>query len=117
MTRTQIASKVLEDNSTLLQLELPKDNSTNIKKAPIAILESIFAIQPSKDFTDASRNLFRVSSQPGVQIIRQIFPAPLANPKKYQQNTTFTGLLLLVKVTLKFQFRSENSFPAVLREG
>ncbi|MHA2253287.1 MAG: hypothetical protein ACXAD7_23195, partial [Candidatus Kariarchaeaceae archaeon] len=117
MVRSQIASKVLEDNSTLLQMELPENDSKNLRKAPIAILESIFAIQPSKDFTDASRNLFRVSSQPGVQIIRQIFPAPLANPKKYQQNTTFTGLFLLVKVTLKFQFRSENSFPAVLQEA
>jgi hypothetical protein len=107
----------LEDNSTLLQLELPEENSNTLRKAPIAILESVFAIQPSKDFTDASRNLFRVSSQPGVQIIRQIFPAPLANPKKHQQNTKFTGLLLLVKVTLKFQFRTENSFPAVLREA
>jgi hypothetical protein len=114
---TQIATKILEDKSTLISLQIHESETDHSLRAPLAILVSIFGVQPSKDFTDASNNLFRTSSQPGVQIIRQIFPAPLVNPKKHQIGNSFTGLMLLVRVTLKFRIKSEKTFPSVLREA
>ena len=117
LLKTQIATKILEDKSTRLQLQIHENDTNKVKTSPVAILVSIFGVQPSKDFVDASNNLFRVSSQPGVQIIRQIFPAPLVHPKKQQVGKSYTGLMLLIRVTLKFHVRSEKALPAILREA
>ncbi|MFX0084087.1 MAG: hypothetical protein ACFFAU_00300 [Candidatus Hodarchaeota archaeon] len=114
---TQLATRLLEDKSTLLSLQIQNRDIDELLTSPLAILVSIFGVQPSKDFTDASNNLFRTSSQPGVQIIRQIFPAPLTNPKKHQIGQSYTGLMLLVRVSLKFRIRSEKTLPSVLREA
>jgi len=117
LLKTQIATKILEDKSTLLQLQIHENDTNKVKTSPVAILVSIFGVQPSKDFVDASNNLFRVSSQPGVQIIRQIFPAPLVHPKKQQVGKSYTGLMLLIRVTLKFHVRSEKALSVILREA
>ncbi len=61
MKRKQLATKVLEDDSTLLILEKEPPDSL---WAPLVHLVSIFAVQPSVDMVDASQPLHRITSQP-----------------------------------------------------
>ncbi|UCE13833.1 MAG: hypothetical protein JSV04_01335 [Candidatus Heimdallarchaeota archaeon] len=109
----QIATKVLEDNSTLLQIQ----KHPNALRAPKIQLVSLFAIQPKKDIIDAAKSLHLVTRQSGVQLIRQIFPAPLKSTKRDQRETSYTALMILVRVYYKFQLRSEKLLPNVLREA
>ena len=67
---------------------------------------------------NAAKNLFRVSGQPGVQVIRQIFTAL---PKKSQQytnaETSYTGLFLLVQIQYEFHIQSEKYLEVFIQEG
>jgi hypothetical protein len=113
----QLVVKVLEDKSTLFQIEKVAPDS---RRAPVVQLVSMFAVQPSRDIIDASKNLHRITSQPGVELIRQIFPAKLAKPKNKNKNqieVSYTGLMILVRVSLKFYLKHEKILPVVLREA
>ncbi|MHA2247135.1 MAG: hypothetical protein ACXADY_19475 [Candidatus Hodarchaeales archaeon] len=114
MIRKQLATKVLEDNSTLLILEKEPPDSL---WAPLVHLISIFAVQPSVDMVDASQTLHRITSQPGVRLIRQIFPAPLAKSRNNQRDDSYTALMILVEVSFRFRLLSENILPIVLRKA
>ncbi len=84
--------------------------------APNGILVSYFAIQPIHDLENTSRNLFRVTSQPGVQILRQTFSAIPRKSKTYsKRDISYTGLSLIVRVYFQFAVRTESTFPTVLR--
>jgi len=113
----QLATKVLEDKSTLLQIRMEPPESPNALRAPVARLVSMFAVQPSADLMDAAKNLHRVVSQPGVQLIRQIFPVQQKNAKQSDRDKSDIGLLLLVSVFWKFYVRSERTLPLVLAEA
>ncbi len=58
----QLVVKVLEDKSTLFQIEKIAPDSLNVLRAPVVQLISMFAVQPSRDILDASKNLHRVVS-------------------------------------------------------
>lgn len=114
----QIATKMLENNSTLLQIQKEIIDIPNALRAPIIQLVSLFAIQPSNDIIDASKSLHLVTKQPGVQLIRQIFPVPLKSPKRDQRETSYTALMILVRVYYKFYYKfSEKYLPIVLKQA
>ena len=115
--RKLLATKILEDDSTLLILEKEPPDSPNALRAPIVELISIFAVQPSTDIVDAAKTLHRVTSQQGVQLIREIFPVKLAKSKRGGMDTSYTGLMILVRVYLRFQLRHEKLLPVVLKEA
>ncbi len=112
---TQISTKILEDNTTLLQIEHPL-TSREVLYASKGVLVSYFAIQPVHDLDNAARNLFRVTSQPGVQILRQTFTALPRKSKAYsKRDVSYTGLSLIVRVFHHFHIRSESTLPIILR--
>lgn len=50
-------------------------------------------------------------------MIRQIFPVSPARSKKGQKDTSYTALMILVQVCLKFWLPSEKFFPVFLKEA
>ncbi|MHA1978274.1 MAG: hypothetical protein ACW98F_10320 [Candidatus Hodarchaeales archaeon] len=116
MLSSQLATKILEDKTTLLQIEYPSDNNSELY-ASIGVLVSYYAIQPIHDLDNASQNLFRVTSQPGVQVLRQAFSALPRKSKTYsKREISYTGLSLIVRVYYRFPIRSETVFPTILRQ-
>ncbi|MFX0149373.1 MAG: hypothetical protein ACFFAJ_01195, partial [Candidatus Hodarchaeota archaeon] len=112
-----LATKLLEDDSTLIQLRMESPKSLDALRAPVAHLVSILAIQPSSDLVDAAKHLHRVVSHPGIQLVRQIFPVQRKTSEMSGRDKSFIGLLLLVRVTLKFHVRSDRMLPLVLTEA
>ncbi|MFX0172984.1 MAG: hypothetical protein ACFE9L_13810 [Candidatus Hodarchaeota archaeon] len=112
-----LTTKLLEDESTLLQLRMESPKSLDALRAPVAHLVSILAIQPSSDLVDAAKHLHRVVSHPGIQLVRQIFPVQRKTSEMSSRDKSFIGLLLLVRVTLKFHIRSDRMLPLVLSEA
>jgi len=111
--KTKTAMKVLEDKSTLLQIQ-HSDKST--LHASTGVLISFFAIQPVNDLENAAKNLFRVTAQPGVQVLRHIFKAlPKNSPSYFTNETSFSALSLLVRINYKFQIKSDRTLPIILR--
>ncbi len=105
--------KILEDKSTLLQIQHSDKSSLH---ASTGVLISFFAIQPVNDLENASKNLFRVTAQPGVQVIRNIFTAlPKKSPAYMKNETSFSALSLLVRVNHKFHIKSDRTLPVILR--
>ncbi|MFX0181472.1 MAG: hypothetical protein ACFE95_00220 [Candidatus Hodarchaeota archaeon] len=113
----QLAAKVLEDKSTLLQIRMESPESPNALRAPVAHLISIFAVQPSADLMDAAKHLHRVVNHPGIQLVRQIFPVQRKNTKQSDRDNSYIGLLLLVRVTMKFPVRSDRTLPLTVKEA
>ncbi|UCG90572.1 MAG: hypothetical protein JSU57_02255 [Candidatus Heimdallarchaeota archaeon] len=114
---TKLASKVLEDKSTLFIMEKLDYDKVDIPWAPLAELVSIFALQPRKDIKNASQTLFHATNHPGIEVIREIFPAKLANSKRNKRDDSHTALLLLVRVSYKFRVKSERFLPAIVQEA
>ncbi|NHJ02295.1 MAG: hypothetical protein EAX86_09190 [Candidatus Heimdallarchaeota archaeon] len=111
----EIAIEMLEDKTTLLQLQKPAREASVALKAPIAQLISMFAVQPSGDIADAAKNLHRVTNQSGVQLIRQIFPVTLRKNNN-RSDPPYTALMILVRVYRMFHLKSEAFLPVILRE-
>ncbi len=105
--------KVLEDKSTLLQIQ---HSNKGVLHASTGALISFFAIQPVNDLENAARNLFRVTAQPGVQVIRNIFKALPKKSQGYMRNeNSYAALSLLVRINYQFHIRSDQTLPIVLR--
>jgi hypothetical protein len=113
----QLATKVLEDKSTLLQIRMEPPESPNALRAPMAHLVSMFAVQPSADLMDAAKHLHRVASHPGIQLVRQIFPVQRKNTKQSDREKSYIGLLLLVRVTMKFPVRSDRTLSLAVNDA
>ena len=104
--------KILEDKSTLLQIQHP---DTSTLHASTGSLISFFAIKPSHDLEIAARNLFRVTAQPGVQVIRNIFTALPKNSQGYMKNeTSYSAISLLVRINYNFHIKSDRILPVIL---
>jgi len=106
--------KILEDKSTLLQVQ---HSDKGAFYASTGVLISFFAIQPVNDLENAARNLFRVTAQPGVQVIRNIFKALPKKPRRFMRNeTSYAALSLLVRINYQFHVRSDRTLPVILRQ-
>ncbi|MFX1283112.1 MAG: hypothetical protein ACFFB5_05625 [Promethearchaeota archaeon] len=114
---TKLASKVLEDKSTLFILEKIDYDKVFIPWAPLAGLISIFALQPRKDIKNASQTLFYATNHPGVEVIREIFPAQFTKSKQNDRDDSHTALLLLVRVSYKFWVKSERILPTIVQDA
>ncbi len=112
MRSIQLVTKILEDNSTLLQVEVP-DSIEKSFIAPQANLISIIAIQPSVDFNDASNHLLYISSLSGVEVIRQVFPILT----KKQKENGLNGLMLLVKIKKPFTIHSDKALHYFIKKA
>jgi len=115
--RMPLATKVLEDKSTLFIMQKPDYVKMDIPWAPLAGLVSIFALQPRKDFMDAARSLSLVSDEEGVKVIREIFPARSTKSKYADADDSHTALLLLVEVSLKFWVNFERILPILVQKA
>ncbi|MFX0207904.1 MAG: hypothetical protein ACFFDT_18085 [Candidatus Hodarchaeota archaeon] len=117
VTRMPLATKVLEDKSTLFIMQKPDYATMDIPWAPLAGLVSIFALQPRKDFIDAAKSLSLVNNEGGVEVIREIFPTRSTNSNYADADDSHTALLLLVQVSLKFWVNSEKILPVIVQEA
>ncbi len=65
---------------------------------------------------NAASNLFRVTAQPGVQVIRNIFTALPKNARGYMKNeTSYSAISLLVRIIYRFNIKSDRILPVILR--
>lgn len=107
--------KVLEDDSTLLQVRNPEEEHI----APEATLVTMYAVQPAADAQDAAKTLFRAADEPGVEIIRSVFPV---KPKRWNKSRnptppSYLGLSIMVRITHEFSIMSRNLFPWYLSKA
>jgi hypothetical protein len=115
--RVKLKSGVLEDDSTLFQMQDFDYNTMDIPWAPLAELSSIFAIQPRKDFKNAARILALVTDEEGVVVSKKQFPVHKAKSKKTDDENSNTALLLLICVWERFYVKSEKLLPVFVREA
>lgn len=112
-----LSTKILEDNSTLLTIETEPPDSPNSLRMPVVEVMSFFAVQPSTDIVDAARTLPRVTSQQGVELIREIFSVQPPKAKKGRKDLSYTALMVLVRVYFRFHLRHEKLLPFILKEA
>ncbi len=115
--RKLLSTKILEDDSTLLHIVSEPPDSPDALRMPVVEVMSFFAVQPSTDLVDAARTLHRVTSEQGVELIREIFPVQLEKAKKGRRTPSYTGLMMLVRVYFRFHLRHEKLLPVFLREA